>query len=103
MVCISDAKATNIFAELHRILKKKHVQLKWYRQIIGKLCHMALVMPGIKGLLSPINKALQGEPQVIGLGKTSNVRAALLDLAHMVANLARCPTHVQELVPNNDH
>jgi hypothetical protein len=42
---------------------------------------MGLIMPGIKGLFSPINKALQGEPQVIGLGKTINVRAAFLDLA----------------------
>jgi hypothetical protein len=102
-VQISDAKATDIVTEIRRILKKKHVQLKRYRQIVGKLRHVALILPGIRGLFSPINRALRGEPQVIGLGKTSEVRAAFLDLAHMVANLATRPTHVKELVPGDDH
>jgi hypothetical protein len=79
------------------------VQLKRYRRIVGKLRHVGLIMPGIKGLLSPINKALRGEPQVISLGKKSDIRAAFLDLAHMVANLAHRPTHVKELVPGDDH
>jgi hypothetical protein len=70
---------------------------------VSKLRHVGLIMPGIKGLFSPINKALRGEPQVIGLGKTSDVRAAFLNLAHMAANLAHRPTHVKELVPGNDH
>jgi hypothetical protein len=102
-VRISDAKATDIVSELRRILKKKHVQLKRYRRIVGKLRHVALIMPSTKGLFSPINKALQGEPAVIGLGKISEVRAAFLDLAHMVADLATRPTHVKELVPGDDH
>mgnify|MGYP000096319320 CR=1 FL=1 len=33
----------------------------------------------------------------------SEVRAALLDLAHMVASLASRLTHVNELVPRDDH
>jgi hypothetical protein len=60
-------------------------------------------MPSTKGLFSPINKGLKGEPTVIGLGKTSEVRAAFLDLASMIADLAKRPTHVQELVPGDDH
>jgi hypothetical protein len=84
-------------------LKKKHVQLKRYRRILGKLRHVALILPGIKGLFSPINKALKGEPRVIGLGKDSDIRAASLDLAHMVEDLAHRPTHVKELVPGDDH
>jgi hypothetical protein len=102
-VRISEAKATDIISELRRILKKKTVQLKRYQRIVGKLRHVALILPGIKGLFSPINKALQGEPRVIGLGKNSDVRAAFLDLVHMVADLAERPTHVKELVPGDDH
>jgi hypothetical protein len=102
-VCISDSKSNNFFSEIHRILKKRHVQLKRYFRIVGKLRHVGFIMPGIIGLFSPINKALRGEPQVIGLGKTSDVRAAFLDLAHMVANLVRPPNHVKELVPGDDH
>jgi hypothetical protein len=102
-VQILDAKATNIVMEIRPILKKKHVQIKRYCQIMGKLRHVALILPGIRGLFFHINKALKGEPQVIGLGKTSNVQAAFLDLAHMVAHLATRPTHVKELVPGDDH
>ena len=102
-VRISESKATDIVSELRRILKKKHVQLKRYRRIVGKLRHVALILPGIKGLFSPINKALRGEPRVIGLGKDSDVRAAFLDLATMVEDLATRPTHVKELVPGDDH
>jgi hypothetical protein len=102
-VRISESKSKDIVSEIRRILKKKHVQLKRYRRIVGKLRHVALILPGIKGLFSPINKALQGEPRVIGLGKDSDIRAAFLDLAHMVEDLAHRPTHVKELVPGDIH
>jgi hypothetical protein len=102
-VCITQAKADNIVGEIKQILKKKHVQMKHYRHVVGKLRHVALIMPGVKGLFSSINKAFQGDPCVIGLGASSEVRAALLDLSHMIASLASHPTHVNELVPSNDH
>ena len=102
-VRISDAKFTDIVHEIQRILKKKRVQLKRYRRIVGKLRHVALIMPSTKGMFSPINKALKGEPAFIGLGKDSEVRAALLDLAVLVADLSKRPTHVKELVPGDDH
>jgi hypothetical protein len=100
---ISDAKADDIVMEIRRILKKKRVQLKRYRKIVGKLRHVALIMPGTKGMFSPINRALQGEPSTIGLGKDSEVRAALLDLAVLVQDLCKRPTHVKELIPGDDH
>jgi hypothetical protein len=102
-VSITEARATDIVGEIRKILKKKQVQLKRYRRIVGKIRHVALIMPGVKGLFSPINKALRGEPQTIGLGKNSDVRAAFLDMAHMVSSLARRPTHIKELVPGDDH
>jgi hypothetical protein len=102
-VRISDAKAADIVGEIRKILKKKHVQLKRYRRIVGKLRHVALILPGLKGLFSPINAALQGDPKVIGIGQHSELRAALLDMAHLVSTLATRPTHVKELVPGDDH
>jgi hypothetical protein len=102
-VGISDAKANNIVAKSRKILKKKKIQLKRYRRIIGKLRHVALIMPGTKGLFSPISHALKGNPPVIGLGPLRDVRAALLNLATLVISLAARPTHVKELVPNDDH
>jgi hypothetical protein len=102
-VRISEAKSSDIIQEIRRILKKKKVQLKRYRRIVGKLRHVALIMPSTKGLFSPINKALTGEPACIGLGKDSEVRAALLDLAVLVGSLSTRATHVKELVPGSDH
>ena len=100
---ISESKAEDIVQEIRRVLKKKRVQLKRYRKIVGKLRHVALIMPGTKGMFSPINKALKGEPSMIGLGKESEVRAALLDLAVLVQDLCKRPTHVKELIPGDDH
>jgi hypothetical protein len=102
-VRISDARGKDIVTEIRKILKKKRVQLKRYRRIVGKLRHVALILPGTKGLFSPINRALKGDPLVIGLGKSSEVRAALLDLATMVTSLSSRATHVKELIPNDDH
>jgi hypothetical protein len=102
-VRISHAKSTDIIQEIRRILKKKRVQLKRYRRIVGKLRHVALIMPSTKGMFSPMNKALKYEPACIGLGKDSEVRAALLDLAVLVAELSTRATHVKELVPGVDH
>ena len=39
-----------------------------------------------------------GNPSQVGVGKTSKVRAALLDFRHIVMTLASHPTHVSELV-----
>jgi hypothetical protein len=102
-VRISQTKSDDICNELRRIQKKKRVPLKRYRKIIGKLRHVALILPGTKGLFSPINKALRGEPAFIGLGKNSELRAALIDLAAMVRSLASRPTHIKELMPGDDH
>jgi hypothetical protein len=40
---------------------------------------------------------------MIGLGKDSEVRASLLDLAVLVQDLCKLPTHVKELIPGEDH
>jgi hypothetical protein len=76
-VQILGAKATDIVSELRHILEKKYIQLKQYRWIMGKLRHVALILPGIKGLFSPINKVLQCKPRVIGMGRNSNVKSSV--------------------------
>jgi hypothetical protein len=49
-------------------------------------------------MLSPLNKALRGEPKFVGLGAKTEVRAAvLLDLRTLVRDFANRPTHVREL------
>jgi hypothetical protein len=103
MVRISEEKVAGIIAKIRKVLKKKRVQLQHYRCIMGKLCHDALMMPSTRGLFSPVNKALQGEPAPLGLSRTSKVRTtALLDLVTMEAQLGAHVTYMKELVLDND-
>jgi hypothetical protein len=97
-VQLPQKKADHIINEIRRILRKKSVPLKQYMSVIGKIRHAAQIVPVAKGLMSPLNAALQGQPKHVGLGKKSLVRAALLDLITIISSLAERPTHVSELV-----
>jgi hypothetical protein len=68
-VRISEAKSTNIVHKIWpKLKKKKWVPLKCYRCFVGKLWHVALIMPSTKGKFSLINK-----PAFIGHGKDREV------------------------------
>jgi hypothetical protein len=97
-VRLSEAKAQAIASDITSALRKTHVPLKRFRSLLGRLQHAARILPAAKGLFSPLNKATKGDPKEVGLGKHSEVRAALLDLRHLVLTLAARPTHVSELV-----
>ena len=94
-VRIYDGRATNIVAEIHNILKKKYVQLKHYRRIIGKIRHAAIIFICMKGIFLSFNKALKGGALIIGLGGIIEIRVALLHLSTMFTLLASCPHHVK--------
>ena len=64
---------------------------------------MGIILNNTKVLFLPIKKALKGETPITGLGKISEFRAALLNLATMVTSLSAQPTHVKELIPKEDH
>jgi hypothetical protein len=64
---------------------------------VGKLIHACTILPTSKALLTPLYCSMTTRPTVIGLGKHSEVRAALLDLWGMIKSIASRPTHVFEL------
>jgi hypothetical protein len=97
-VRLPEAKAQSIATEIVAILRKTHVTLKRFRSLLGRLQHAARIMPAAKGLFTPLNRATKNDPKSVGLGKDSEVRAALLDLKHLILSLASRPTHVSELV-----
>ena len=70
---------------------------------MGKLRHVAIILPCTKSLFLPINKALKGDPIIVVLGKSSKVRSSILDLAAMIILMAERPTHVKDMIPNEDH
>jgi hypothetical protein len=97
-VRLSEVKVDALAKEIVAVLRKTHVPFKRFRSLLGKLQHAARIIPAAKGMFSPLNKATRGEPSRVGLGANSEVRAALLDLKHIILSLASRPTHVSELV-----
>ena len=92
-------KAADILKEVKAITRKSQVPLKRFQKIVGKLRHVAIILPAAKGMFTPINDAMKGSPKSIGLPKNGTVRVALLDLAKLTKKLAERPTHVREIVP----
>jgi len=66
--------------------------------LVGRLQHAARILPASRGFFTPLYNALKGLPDSVGLGKNSEVRHALLDVANVIKDLAVRPTHVTELV-----
>jgi hypothetical protein len=96
-VHLSEVKMDALAKEIVTVLRKTHVPFKRFRSLLGELQHAARIIPAAKGVFSPLNKATRGEPSRVGLGANSEVRAALLDLKHVILSLASRPTHVSEL------
>ena len=102
-VCLPKEKATKYIRETHRILRRKTVPLKTLQTLVGQLRHASVILPAARGFFTPINTAMKGNPPVIGLGKSSEVRAALADIVSVLQLLSTRPTHVRELVIRMPH
>jgi hypothetical protein len=92
-------RAEDLLKETKAILKKPRTPLKRFRSLAGRLQHAARILPSARSFFTPINNALRGLPAFIGLGRNGPVRRALLDVACLIRDLAKRPTHVSELVP----
>ena len=94
------AKAKVYIAEMHIMLRCKTVPLKKLQMLVGKLRHTAIILPAVKGFFMPLNDAMGGSPETIGLGFPSEVWQSLLDLISLLRLLSSRPTHIRELVPD---
>ncbi len=74
------------------------MQLKDLQTLVGKLQHASIILPAVRGFFTPINAAMNGVSKIVGLGKGSDIRAALEDLCSLIRLLGSQPTHVRELV-----
>jgi hypothetical protein len=94
-------KADALLKELRKALRKQRLPLKRFRSLVGRLQHAARILPSTKAFFTPMNDALRGLPQFIGLSRHGEVREALLDAGVLIQELAQRPTHVSELVAGN--
>ena len=98
-VHLTQRKAQGIVEATTRLLKKNRAPLHKFQSIVGKMRHVATILPTARSLFTPANRALRGTPQTIALSANGEVRAALLDLRQLVTTLAARPTHVKEILP----
>lgn len=70
-----------------------------FQAIHGQLQHVSMIMPCMKGHMTPLNRQLKGEPRFVGLGKKSEVREALEGFLPLLEWANKSPTHITELVP----
>ncbi len=66
--------------------------------LVGTLRHASIILPAARGFFTPINAAMRGGLKTIGLGKQSDIRAALNDFCSLIRILGSRPTHVQEIL-----
>ena len=97
-VQLPPAKAAAYIKETHRILRQKSVPLKDLQMLVGKLCHASIILPAARGFFTPINAAMRGSLKIIGLGRPSDIRAALEDICSLTRILGLRPRHVHEIV-----
>jgi hypothetical protein len=91
-------KAQAYIKETHIILCRKMIPLKSLQTIVGRLGHASVILLAAKGFFTSINTALQGNPKIVGLGATLELRAALEDLISLLRLLSSRLTHLFELV-----
>jgi hypothetical protein len=91
-------KAKAYICETHCILRQKSVPLKDLQTLVGKLRHASIILLAAHGFFTPINAAMKIGTKVTGLGKASEIRAALEDLCLLLRLLGLRPTHIGELV-----
>ena len=97
-VRLTQRKALAIATDTTVLLKKHRTTLQKFQSIVGRMRHVATILPAARSLFTPLNRALRGSPTFIALSATGEVRAALLDLKQLIITLAARPTHVNEIL-----
>jgi hypothetical protein len=82
-------KAESLLKELQKALRKWCLPLKRFRLLAGRLQHAARIIPAAKAFFTPINNALHGLPDFVGLGWHGNLQQALLDSGVLIMELSR--------------
>ena len=72
--------------------------MKTLQTLVGKLRHASVILPAARGFFTPLNAAMRGGVDRIGLGKLSDIRAAFKDLCSLIRILESRPTHVREIL-----
>ena len=89
-------KCTKLRALLKKLMRKKRVSLNKFQQLAGKLQHASYGIPGGRGLFSPIQMAMVGNPNFITL--TDDLVEILADWRYIIGFMESHPTSILQLV-----
>jgi hypothetical protein len=101
-VHLTQRKARGITKAITRFLKKTHAPVPKFQSVVGKMRHIATILPSVRSLFTPVNRASHCHPTTISLSASGDVRAGLLDLRQLVTTHAARPTHVNKILSAHD-
>jgi hypothetical protein len=58
---------TEATTQLLGVLRKNRATVQKFQSVVGKLRHVATILPSARSLFTPVNKALRGSPHSISL------------------------------------
>jgi hypothetical protein len=95
-IYLPPSKTSKIIKTIKSTIKKQHLSLKKFQQLIGKLMHASIGLPMGKSLLSPAFAAMRNDPASIII--TQFLKQCLQDWITLLQRISLRPTHVRELV-----
>jgi hypothetical protein len=95
-IWLPSQKIKDIIKLIRGMLKMKRPSLNKYQKLAGKLQHASLGLPGGKGLFSPIQLAMQCNPEFVLL--TCILKQCLKDWQAIIRHMEKQPTSVLQLV-----
>ena len=94
-IFLPEDKSKKVQMLLRHLAKKANATLHEFQQTCGKLNHASIGMPSGRGLMSPINHAMQGSNDTITI--TPPLQQALTDWITLLQRISSRPTSVLEL------
>ena len=91
-------KIATITSEIRAVTRKDSIPRKRFEKLRGRLRHACIGVPAGKGLMGPIDAALQGAQRSIPIKRNAQVRDALTDFGSLIKILGNRPTHCRELI-----
>jgi hypothetical protein len=95
---LPDSKCTDTCKLIKKLLLQKRASLNKYQKVAGKLQHASYGLPGGKGLFSPIQLAMSGNPDFITM--TEDIKVVLTDWMSLLMQMKKTPTSVLQLTSN---
>ena len=89
-------KCEKIITLIKKICNTKRSALRTFQQLAGKLQHASFGMPGGRGLFSPLQMAMLGDPEFINI--TTSLKSCLQDWKYIVRFMRENPTSVFQIV-----